>query len=494
MAQLVCSALAKRPLHPAALLEPTCGLGSLLLAGMAQFASLERIVGADINPTYVKWLRAAIEQRAGNAKAQVFEADFFVTDWERVLAELPQPILVLGNLPWVTNSQLSALGSQNLPTKSNFQNRTGIDAITGKANFDISEWMLIRLIEAMKQREGTLAMLCKTAVARKALRHGWETGIEWEKLAVHRIDAGQHFNAAVDAALLVADFRRGANDQQAVIYQELASSREQGVVAYEEGSLIADLGAYQRWKQLCGGSLKWRSGIKHDCSKVMELRREGGKYRNGLGEIVELEDAFLYPMAKSSHIANAAGKQPVWVIVTQMTVGEDTSRIKEQAPKTWAYLTRHADRLDRRSSAIYRNRPRYSMFGVGDYTFAPWKVAVSGLYKRFAFTVVGPLDDKPCVLDDTSYFLPCNTKEHADYLASLLMSPPAQSFYSAFVFWDAKRPITADLLQRLDVRALAREMASEQTFDAFFGNAAQPSGRAAKKRRRTAATLPLWAD
>ena len=40
----------------------------------------------------------------------------------------------------------SALASPNLPSKSNFQNRKGLDAVTGKANFDISEWMLIQLM------------------------------------------------------------------------------------------------------------------------------------------------------------------------------------------------------------------------------------------------------------------------------------------------------------------------------------------------------------
>jgi hypothetical protein len=33
-------------------------------------------------------------------------------------------------------------------------------------------------------------------------------------------------------------------------------------------------------------------------------------------------------------------------------------------------------------------------------------------------------------------------------LAALLNSAAAQEFYRAFVFWDAKRPITADLCVR----------------------------------------------
>jgi hypothetical protein len=235
--------------------------------------------------------------------------------------------------------------------------------------------------------------------------------------------------------------------------------------------LLADIPAYERWKHLCGGGeASWRSGIKHDCSKVMELLREGGKYRNGLGELVELEDLYVYPMLKSSEVANGGPRnRSRWMIVTQKTVGEDTAAIHATAPRTWAYLQAHAELLGKRGSSIYRKRPAFSVFGVGDYTFAPWKVAISGFYKRLAFSVVGPRDGKPVVFDDTSYFLPCRTKEQAEYVAAVLKSPAVHSFYNAFVFWDNKRPITADLLRRLDMRQLAKELGSEDEFLTFFG-------------------------
>jgi hypothetical protein len=98
------------------------------------------------------------------------------------------------------------------------------------------------------------------------------------------------------------------------------------------------------------------------------------------------------------------------------------------------------------------------VFGVGDYTFAPWKVAISGFYKQLHFAVVGTLEDKPTVLDDTSYFVACRSKEEARHIAGLLNSDVAREFFSAYVFWDAKRPITVDLLRRLDLQALSREV------------------------------------
>jgi hypothetical protein len=155
------------------------------------------------------------------------------------------------------------------------------------------------------------------------------------------------------------------------------------------------------------------------------------------------------------------------MLVTQKAVGDETSVIRFVAPKTWAYLQRHGDFLDRRASSIYRNRPRFSAFGVGDYTFARWKVAISGFYKQLTFATIGPFAEKPVVLDDTSYFVSCQSDQEARYIADLLNSQPAREFFSAFVFWDAKRPITIDMLRRLDLSALAYELGSEETLASF---------------------------
>ncbi len=462
LARDVCAMLTEHGVRPASLLEPTCGLGSFLFAGLDHFENVKNAIGADINPQYIKRAQSTLQRRQDADKTQLMAADFFLTDWEKMISELPEPVLVLGNLPWVTSADLSTLGSENLPAKSNFQNRNGLDAITGKANFDISEWMLIRLLEAMNGRRGTLAILCKASVARKTLLHGWKNEIALERSAICRIEADLHFHAAVDAALLVTHFRPGAHDAEAKVYSRLNDAGEETVIGYENGMLFSNIGAYHRWKHLCGEEIvKWRSGVKHDCSKVMELRREGKKYRNGLGEIVDLEETYLFPMLKSSHVAKGGTSQNRYMLVTQRTVGEDTAWIRQSAPRTWDYLSAHAGLLDKRGSSIYRNRPPFSIFGVGAYTFDPWKVAISGFYKKLAFVIVGPANGKPVVLDDTSYFLPCQTKAQAEYVASLLNSREAQAFYEAFVFWDTKRPITADLLRRLDLRRLAKELGSE---------------------------------
>ena len=85
-------------------------------------------------------------------------------------------------------------------------------------------------------------------------------------------------------------------------------------------------------------------------------------------------------------------------------------------------------------------------------------MAIAGFYKKLAFPVVGPQGARPVVFDDTCYFLGCESRGEAEGIAGLLNSEIAEGFYSAFVFWDSKRPITTRLLQKLDLLALAEEL------------------------------------
>ena len=303
-------------------------------------------------------------------------------------------------------------------------------------------------------------MLCKTVVARKVLHYAWSQNLQVSRSAIYSIDATKHFKASVEACLLVCILEPGAASTECATYPHLKASTHNSAFAFRDGRLVADLDAINTYGHLYGTSpLKWRSGVKHDCSRVMELRPDGGDdFENGLGEVVSLESTYLYPMLKSSELMKPDPTPSRYMLVTQRLVGEDTPQIEYEAPRTWDYLQSHAARLDARASSIYRNRPRFSVFGVGPYSFAPWKVAISGFYKRLDFRCIGPIEGKPIVLDDTCYFLPCRTAHDARLLAELLNTKAARGFFRSFIFWDAKRPITAQLLASLDLGILAEEV------------------------------------
>ncbi|MCA9997741.1 MAG: hypothetical protein KDE56_18410, partial [Anaerolineales bacterium] len=317
-----------------------------------------------------------------------------------------------------------------------------------------------------------LAMLCKTPVIRRVLQAVWQNSTAPGTFHLYRFDAQAVFNASVDACLFV--YQPGSTFSfTCPIYQGLSSDNLLTEIGYRNGQLVANAAYYDRWQHLQKPKgqptrYQWRSGIKHDCAPVMELHKEGRCYVNKLGGRYELEAKYLYPLWKSSDVANGEAKRPFrWLLVPQRSVGESTLPIQRTAPKTWQYLQDHAPYFDRRKSRIYQNRPRFSIFGVGSYTFAPWKVAISGLYKKLEFVVIEPKNHSPVVLDDTCYFLAAESQEEAVLLADLLNSQPAREFLGAFIFWEAKRPITATILNQLDIEAVAREIGQERQWAAI---------------------------
>ena len=108
----------------------------------------------------------------------------------------------------------------------------------------------------------------------------------------------------------------------------------------------------------------------------------------------------------------------------------------------------------------------FSIFGVGDYTFKPYKVAISGLYKQTKFTLVKP-NGTVLLLDDTCYFIGFDTLEEAQNVQSLLNQSETQKFIESFMFTDAKRAITKDLLMRISFanHFLSRENKQLSIFD-----------------------------
>lgn len=459
----VCTLLARKAFKPASILEPTCGRGNFLLAALDYFPSAQLAIGIDINIKHIEFLRHKIAARPDREKVEIFQGDFFSTDWQKVLNNLPTPVLILGNPPWVTNSQLSSIASNNTPKKNNFQNHAGIDAITGTSNFDISEWMILKIFEWAELKSSHVAMLCKTSVARKVLLHMWRTSSHVGSAQINFIDSKKIFDAAVDACLLIYDASNKSTSKSCEIFRRLSNNSPSHIIGYRNKQIIANLDYFELWKHLQNKSkaseYRWRSGIKHDCAKVMELEKKGKEFTNKLGESYNLEYEYIYPMLKSSDLSNNGSKaKSRWMLVTQQSVGESTSIIKTTAPKTWRYLSKYSDYFIKRKSSIYKDRPPFSIFGVGDYSFAPWKVAISGLYKSMNFVVVGPYDEKPTVLDDTCYFLACQNEKEARLVADLLNSKVAQQFFLSFIFWDSKRPVTAKILNKLNIYTLAKEL------------------------------------
>ena len=480
-------ALAERALHllralvpaPALVVEPTCGKGGFLRAAAKTFPKTKRFLGADLDRAHLDECRRQFSDLPANDRLELLRADFFAADWRRLLDGGGEPLLIVGNPPWVTNSTLGRAGSANTPPKRRQPGQRGIEALTGKSNFDISESMLHEQLSWLDQRSGALAVLVKESVARKVLARTWSRSTPIASCRIHRFDAARHFGVAAAACLLLIVRNGASGPPECPVHADLDDGNGAvDTLAFRDGAVVRDPARYDRLRGLRGndGIHVWRSGVKHDCARVMELRREGERWRNGFGETVRLERDPVYPLLKSSDIAGEGnGGVRKWVIVTQKRLNEDPAHLRQTAPRTWEYLNAHRDLFERRASSIYRGRPSFCMFGVGDYAFAPWKVAIPGFYRTGSARVLSPVHGRPVLLDDTVYFLSCSSEAEAAFLGDLLNSDAAQDFLSCFRFPDSKRPVNAEILRRLHLGRLARTLGRESEYESFAAARRSPA-------------------
>jgi hypothetical protein len=453
----ICQRISQFGIRPDVVIEPTCGVGAFVCAVAKTFPETQQILGFDINGDYLDTLQEKIKGIKDSSRVHLKQSDFFTTDWPAIFEEITGSVLVIGNFPWVTNAVQGIIGGKNLPEKSNFQRHNGFDAITGKANFDISEWMLLQVLRWFEYRSGDIVMLIKTSVARKILAHAERKHTSVNDAFIIGIDAKKEFNAAVEACLLVlrlsGNIKHSNHDY--TMFDDLHDNKGRRV-GHRQGLIVGDLVTFNSYAFLVGKSpQKWRSGIKHDASGVMEFTSKVHGLENGLGEVVEIESDYLFPLMKGSDIGSNKGWRSKYMLVTQRKVGEPTQPIQDIAPRTWDYLLHHAAKLDARGSIIYKNNPRFSIFGVGDYAFLPWRIAICGLYKNLQFRLVEPMLGKPIMFDDTIYYLSFETEGEARNILDRLNSKAAVGLLSSLIFWDEKRPIKTSILNVLDWSRLA---------------------------------------
>jgi hypothetical protein len=438
--------------------EPTCGTGTFIEAVLehSHFDSVQEIRGVEIQPAHAAAAQRMIQRNNAMDRAVIIEGDIFKLNLPDALQwKSKGPLLVLGNPPWVTNADLGKWESANLPAKRNIKSLSGLDALTGSANFDIAESIWLQLLRAFADENATLAMLCKTSVARNLLADATHLNLPVASAAIYKIDSMRWFAAAVDACLTIVELGQRPASLTCPIYDDLEAQTPCQTLGIMDGKLVANITDYTAYRHIDGESpMTWRQGLKHDAASVMELQRTATGWQNKLGETVTVEEEYVFPLFKGSDLNKGQLHPRQAVILTQHALHEDTHKLQQNAPLLWAYLCEHEEVFARRKSSIYRNQPQFAMFGIGDYLFSPYKVAISGLHKTPHFRLITPYHQRPVMFDDTCYFLPCATAEQAAFIMALLEHTSTQTFIHSILFTDTMRPITKRLLQRVDLRCV----------------------------------------
>jgi len=463
----ICSYLDNEGVSPDVIIEPTFGKGSFLISALKYFPNLKEIYGVEIHESYYWEAKFAILElfikhpNLNKPRILLYLNDLFKFEFKEIEGAIENyNILVLGNPPWITSSELSILNSKNLPKKTNIKSLNGLDAITGKGNFDISESIILTMLNSFSKYKGNMAMLAKNSVIKNLIYHLPTSSCKINDMIALKIDAKKHFNASVEASLFKCSF--GSNKLSPTCKASLLISPNsiENEFGWVDDKFVSDVAFYEKSKKYDGiSSHIWRQGVKHDCSKIMELRLIDGKYFNGFKRELNIEKELIYGLVKSSDLSSPVITKPrKYVVITQKRIGEDTIYLADKFPQLYQYLTENKSFFKQRKSSIYKDKPPFSIFGIGDYSFRPYKVSISGFYKRSTFSLIIPESEKPIMLDDTCYFLGFDSLSESIFVWAILNSGCVQQLLAALTFLDAKRPYTKDILMRISTDKVAKDM------------------------------------
>ena len=105
-----CQLLTRHGIDPVSIAEPTCGAGAFFISALENFPRIRSAFGLDINPEYISNLESLLKGKKKSVDVCFQAADFFEVPWNAIVNDLPSPLLVVGNPPWVTSDELGRRG------------------------------------------------------------------------------------------------------------------------------------------------------------------------------------------------------------------------------------------------------------------------------------------------------------------------------------------------------------------------------------------------
>lgn len=147
-----------------------------------------------------------------------------------------------------------------------------------------------------------------------------------------------------------------------------------------------------------------------------------------------IEDFFVYPMLKSRNVRK--WKIDGYNYALQMQnplkrIGFEESWVKINFPKTYTYLKTFEEVLKKRKSKSLRQLlekgPFFTMYAVGKYTYAPYKVVWHRMGSKIAACVVSTVHDdylgeKLVLPENVLAFIPVYNEDEAHYICAVMNS------------------------------------------------------------------------
>ena len=165
---------------------------------------------------------------------------------------------------------------------------------------------------------------------------------------------------------------------------------------------------------------------------VVRNLTEGAKVQ--VDQVVEpIEPDLLYPLLRGRDVKRWRAEPSALILMVQDPVkrrGIDEQELQARYPRTYGYLKRFEPVLRERASRgvsdmLKKGAPFYTMFAVGTYTFAPWKVVWPNIASALNAAVIGMAEGKVIVPQHIVTLVACGNQQEAHYICALVNSSPA---------------------------------------------------------------------
>lgn len=427
--------------------------------------------------------------------------------------------LVAGNPPWVNWQNLpTEYRAQTKPiwVRHGLFPHGGMDTILGKGKKDISMLMTYEVAEALLKKGGYLGFVItqsvfKTSGSGQGFRR-FMLGSKTPLRVVHVDDMVdfQPFEAASNRTSVMV-LQKGAPNRYPVAYtiwqKEVSGKR----VGYDstldevravtrrlnyfaepvDGEnktspwLTARRRAIRALRKMAGkSSYEAHEGVNTGGANailwltVIHARKDGMVLVQNLTEGAKrkveevqalLEEDLVFPLVRGRDVQRWKALPSAHILMVQDAKtrrGMDETLLQKTYPKTWAYLKHFSTELRERSiikryftkkekGRVIETGPFYSMFNVGEYTFALWKVVWRYIAAEFTCAVLAPHTEgngKPWIPDCKLMAVECAGSDEAYFISGVLNSLCCRLFTRAYM---VETQISTHVLQNIAVPQFA---------------------------------------
>lgn len=438
----------------ATLLDPAAGLGVFVHCAQQRGAIA---VGYEVNP-----ITAACARRMG---LTVDVRDTLTHPGERRFD------FIAGNPPWVNWRRLNPDYRSRI---ARLWEKYGLipRGRLGGAMDDLSMLFTYVCADRLLNADGRMALVLSRSLfqsaggGREFRRFELPGGRFLRVDSVHEVDGTSAFAGASTQAVIavfevadaptaypVAYFRRGREFQAQPVSSDHASAwmiadwhgrheRMRGESAY-----VARVGAHS------GGAsgVFWVDELERNEGTVLVRNRHDAGRNDWPSVIAEVEPGLLRRLVRGRDVSANAVAPSCSILLPHSENGAPVSieEMRRCWPLTYAYFEQFRERmLERphyRQHFAKRGFPYWSMYNVGAYTFARWRVVWREQHSTLRCAAIGRQD---WIADAKLVVVPCGTESEARYLAALLNSRPAREFVDSYA---VKIQISTHVLRYLRV-------------------------------------------